>query len=309
MSKNMYELWVEKYRPQKLSEYIGNKHIKQKVSEWLKIGQIPHLLFSGVQGTGKTTIAKIIVNELGCDYMLLNASDENGVETIRTKVKEYASRKSFGKNGKVIIFDEFDYLSTNAQAILRNLMEVFHETCRFIATCNYPEKIIPALRSRFQKFDVEPPKKIDVLNRCEKILKTEDVKFERTDIVKLVKNLFPDIRDCIGTMQLNTIGGTYKLKKVNKDNYTDSVISVLKDTKMSGGDKFVKVKQAIVNSKQRTFDEMYTSLYNNLENYANGKEPYIMQTIAEGQYQSAMVVDKEINIMGTISKIIYQLNS
>ena len=154
-------LWVEKYRPQKLSEYVGNEHLKEKVSEYLQSGDVPHLLFFGKAGTGKTTLAKLIVSSINCDYIIINASDERGIDIIRNKVKGFASTVGF-KDKKIIILDEFDYMTPDAQAMLRNLMETFSKHCRFILTCNYVEKVIDPIQSRCQTFQIVPPTKKDV---------------------------------------------------------------------------------------------------------------------------------------------------
>ena len=151
-------LWVEKYRPQKLDEYVGNEHLKTKVADYLQSGDVPHLLFFGKAGTGKTTLAKLIVNTIDCDHIIINASDENNVDTVRTKVKGFASTIGF-RNSKIVILDEFDYMTPNAQAILRNLMETFSKHCRFILTCNYVEKVIDPIQSRCQTFQIVPPTK------------------------------------------------------------------------------------------------------------------------------------------------------
>ena len=175
-------LWVEKYRPQKLEEYVGNDHLKQKVSDYLQSGDIPHLLFFGKAGTGKTTLAKLIVNSIDCDHIIINASDENNVDTVRNKVKGFASTVGF-KDLKVIILDEFDYMTPNAQAILRNLMETFSKHCRFILTCNYVEKVISPIRSRTQEFQIVPPTRKDVAVQISQILGKEQVKFEPKDLL------------------------------------------------------------------------------------------------------------------------------
>ena len=154
-------LWVEKYRPKRLSEYVGNEHLKEKVQGYLDSSDVPHLLFFGKAGTGKTTLAKLIVNSINCDHIIINASDENNVDTFRNKVKGFASTVGF-KDLKVIILDEFDYMTPNAQAILRNLMETFSKHCRFILTCNYVEKVIDPIQSRCQTFQIVPPTKKDV---------------------------------------------------------------------------------------------------------------------------------------------------
>jgi DNA polymerase III delta prime subunit len=167
-------LWVESYRPTKLVDYVGNEHLKSKVEGYLESGDVPHLLLYGRAGTGKTTLAKLIVKSVDCDYMVINASDENNVETVRTKVKNFASSMGF-KKYKIIILDEFDYMSQNAQAILRNLMETFSQHCRFILTCNYVEKVIEPIQSRCQTFQIVPPTKKDVAVQISKILKAESV--------------------------------------------------------------------------------------------------------------------------------------
>ncbi len=154
-NKKEHSLWVEKYRPQTLSEYVGNEIVKETIQQYLDTNDIPHLLFYGKAGTGKTTLAKLIVNTIKCDSMIINASDENNVDTVRTKVKNFASSVGFA-GFKVIILDEFDYMTPNAQAILRNLMETFSKHCRFILTCNYIEKIIDPIQSRCPSFAPAP---------------------------------------------------------------------------------------------------------------------------------------------------------
>jgi len=203
-------LWVEKYRPRKLDEYVGNEHLKEKVSDYLKNGEVPHLLFFGKAGTGKTTLAKLIVNSINCDYIIINASDENNVDTVRNKVKNFASTIGF-KDSKIVILDEFDYMTPNAQAILRNLMETFSKHCRFILTCNYVEKVISPIRSRTQEFQIVPPTKKDVAVQISQILTKEGVKFELKDLVPVIDSSYPDIRKIINTCQLNSSKGVLKL--------------------------------------------------------------------------------------------------
>ena len=203
-------LWVEKYRPSKLSEYVGNDHLKDKVGNYLETGDIPHLLFFGKAGTGKTTLAKLIVNSINCDHIIINASDENNVDTVRNKVKSFVSTVGF-KDLKVVILDEFDYMTPNAQAILRNLMETFSKHCRFILTCNYVEKVIDPIQSRCQTFQIVPPTKKDVAIQVANILNNEGVGFEPKDLVPIVDSAYPDIRKIINTCQLNSSKGTLKV--------------------------------------------------------------------------------------------------
>jgi len=192
MNNNEHSLWVEKYRPNKLEDYVGNEHLKSKVAGYIESGDIPHLLLYGKAGTGKTTLAKLIVNSVDCDYMIINASDENNVDTVRNKVKNFASTIGF-RQSKIIILDEFDYMTPNAQAILRNLMETFSKHCRFILTCNYVEKVIEPIQSRCQTFQIVPPTKKDVAVQISKILQSEGVKFEIKDLVPIIDAGYPDL--------------------------------------------------------------------------------------------------------------------
>ncbi len=179
--QNEHTLWVEKYRPSNLDTYIGNDQLKSKVKVYLESGDLPHLLLFGKAGTGKTTLAKLLVNNIECDYLYINASDENNVETVRSKVKNFASTMGF-KDYKIIILDECDYITPNAQAALRNLMETFSKHCRFILTCNFVERIIDPIQSRCQTFQVIPPNKNDVAKHLHTILTQESVDYDREDL-------------------------------------------------------------------------------------------------------------------------------
>jgi replication factor C small subunit len=210
LNNNEHSLWAERYRPNKLVDYVGNEHLKSKVERYLEAGDIPHLLLYGKAGTGKTTLAKLIVNSVECDYMIINASDERGIDIIRTKVKSFASTMGF-KPYKIIILDEFDYMTPDAQAMLRNLMETFSNHCRFILTCNYIEKVIDPIQSRCQTFQIIPPTKKDVAVHMSKILQSEGISFQPKDLVPIIDAVYPDIRKVINTCQSNSIDGELKL--------------------------------------------------------------------------------------------------
>lgn len=303
-SATNHSLWVERYRPSKLEDYIGNEHLKEKIAGYLESGDVPHLLLFGKAGTGKTTLAKMIVNSIECDYMIINASDENNVDTVRTKVKNFASTVGF-KDMKIVILDEFDYMTANAQAILRNLMETFSKHCRFILTCNYIEKVIDPIQSRCQTFQIVPPTKKDVAIHIAKILKLENVEFDINDIVTFVDTSYPDIRKIINTIQLNSQKGKLKISSdsvLNGDLKTQ-LIDILK-SKDEKRNKYMKIRQLMADSRVQDFSEFYTLLYEKVDEYAGGNTSNVIITISEGQYKDALVIDKEITFMATLINIL-----
>ncbi len=297
-------LWVEKYRPQKLDEYVGNEHLKTKVADYLQSGDVPHLLFYGKAGTGKTTLAKLIVNSIDCDHIIINASDENNVDTVRNKVKGFASTIGF-RNSKIVILDEFDYMTPNAQAILRNLMETFSKHCRFILTCNYVEKVIDPIQSRCQTFQIVPPTKKDVAVQISQILGKESVKFELKDLVPIIDASYPDIRKIINTCQLNSSKGELK---VDVSNILSSDIKIKIVDILKGNDakpnKWKNIRQAVADSRVQDFSELYGYLYEKVVEYAGDNTSNVILLLSEGQYKDSMVVDKEITFMATIIQIV-----
>jgi DNA polymerase III delta prime subunit len=304
MNNNEHSLWVEKYRPSKLEDYVGNEHLKSKVAGYIESGDIPHLLLYGKAGTGKTTLAKLIVNSVDCDYMIINASDENNVDTVRNKVKNFASTIGF-RQSKIIILDEFDYMTPNAQAILRNLMETFSKHCRFILTCNYVEKVIDPIQSRCQTFQIVPPTKKDVAVQISKILQSEGVKFEIKDLVPIIDSAYPDIRKIINTCQLNSIKGELKLDVQNllENDYKTKIIDILK-SKDDKRNKYMKLRQTLIDSRATDFTELYTLLYDKVEEYAEGKTANVILEISDGQRNAFLSIDKEIPTAATLIKIL-----
>ena len=297
-------LWVEAYRPTVLENYVGNEHLKSKVEGYLETGDIPHLLLYGRAGTGKTTLAKLIVKSLDCDYMVINASDENNVETVRTKVKNFASSMGF-KKYKIIILDEFDYMSQNAQAILRNLMETFSQHCRFILTCNYVEKVIEPIQSRCQTFQIVPPTKKDVAVQISKILKAESVEFEPKDLVPIIDAGYPDIRKIINTCQMNSIKGKLQVdtKNLLENDYKTKVLEILKasDDKRN---KYMNLRQTIIDSRATDFSELFTLLYEKVDEYASANTANVIIALSEGQSKHFNAIDKEIPMAATLIEIL-----
>jgi DNA polymerase III delta prime subunit len=300
-------LWVEKYRPSKLEDYVGNEHLKNKVEGYLESGDVPHLLLYGKAGTGKTTLAKLIVNSIECDFMVINASDENNVDTVRNKVKNFASSMGF-KPMKMIILDEFDYMTPNAQAILRNLMETFSKHCRFILTCNYVEKIIDPIQSRCQTFQIIPPTKKDVAIQISKILKAENIEFDVKDLVPIIDTAYPDIRKVINTCQMNCSKGVLKVDVQNllENDYKIKVIDILKsnDDKRN---KYMKVRQTIIDSRVMDFTDLFTLLYDKVDEYAGDNTANVILLLGDGVTKSAQAIDKEIIAAATLIQIINAL--
>jgi replication factor C small subunit len=302
-----HTLWTEKYRPTKLDDYVGNEHLKTKVAGYLENDDIPHLLLFGRAGTGKTTLAKLIVKSIDCDYMIINASDENNVEMVRTKVKNFASSMGF-KKFKVIILDEFDYMSKEAQAILRNLMETFSAHCRFILTCNYVEKVIEPIQSRCQSFQIVPPTKKDVAIQMSKILKAESIEFDVKDLVPIIDASYPDIRKVINTCQLNSNKGKLNVDVQNllENDYKMKVLDILKSNDDSRN-KYMKVRQAIIDSKANDFSELYTLLYDKVDEYAPNNTSGVILFLGEAVANSSLANDKEIIAAATMIKILNTL--
>ena len=297
-------LWVEKYRPRKLSEYVGNEHLKEKVSGYLETSDVPHLLFFGKAGTGKTTLAKLIVNSIECDHIIINASDENNVDTVRNKVKNFASSMGF-KKWKIVILDEFDYMTPNAQAILRNLMETFSQHCRFILTCNYVEKVISPIRSRTQEFQIVPPTKKDVAVQISQILGKEDIKFQPTTLVPIIDSSYPDIRKIINTCQLNSSKGELKLdtSSIMDSDIKTKVVDILKSSD-SKPNKWKNIRQAVADSRIQDFTELYSYLYEKIDEYGGSNTSNIILILSEAQQKDALVVDKEITFMSCIIELV-----
>ena len=297
-------LWVEKYRPQTLKEYIGNDLLKEKVQSYLDNNDVPHLLLYGKAGTGKTTLAKIIAQTIECDMMVINASDENNVETVRNKVKNFASGAGF-KGFKIIILDEFDYMTPNAQAILRNLMETFSRHTRFILTCNYHEKIIEPILSRCQTFAVNPPSKKEVAVHVTEILNKEGIRFDIKDVADIISSFYPDIRRVMNTCQLQSSKGELKVDKqtILQADFKNKIVDLL----ASGEEKrnaYMQIRQIVGDNKVNDFAELYSALYERLDDYAAGNTANVILELAQGQFRDALVIDKEICFMATIIAII-----
>lgn len=299
-----HSLWTERYRPDTLTGYIGNESLKAKIARMIADGDIPHLLLSGPAGTGKTTMAKMLVKNIDCDHLYINASDENNVETIRTKVKSFASTVGF-RSMKIIILDEADYITINGQAALRNIMETFSRSTRFILTCNYVERIIDPIVSRTQQFHVVPPTMIEVAKHVAGILKQENVEYQASDVKLLVDAHYPDIRKIINEAQLNVSDGvlTLDVEEIVAGDVKLRIIEALSD-KSDVKKRFHAIRQLLADAGIRDFSGIYELLYSRVDDYATGHVSQVILHIAEGQKFDGQVVNKEINMCATLINIL-----
>jgi DNA polymerase III delta prime subunit len=303
----MKQLWVEQYRPKDIEGYVFRDETqREQVKQWIKEGIIPHLLFSGAAGIGKTTLAKILINALGIDtydVLEINASRENNVDNVRNNITNFVSTMPFG-TFKIVLLDEADYLSPNAQAALRGVMEEYSQTARFIMTCNYPHKIIPALHSRCQGFHIEKVDHTEFTARAATILVTEGVEFDLDVLDSYVKATYPDLRKCLNLLQMNSVDG--KLKTPSESNTGTA------DYKLAMVDLFKagKVREArqLLCSQARPEEmvEIFTWMYNNLELFAQTEEQKDEAIIAirKGAANASLVADQEINLSATFTELI-----
>ena len=296
-----HSLLVEKYRPIELGNFVGNENIKKSIAQYLSQGDIQNFIFYGGAGCGKTTLAKLIVKNLDCDFLYINASEERGIETIRDKVSGFASVASF-KPLKVIILDEADFLTIQAQASLRNVIETFSRSTRFILTCNYVERIIDPLQSRCQTLKIIPPNKKEVAKHLAWVLEEENIEFNIEDLVPIINQFYPDLRKCLNTIQLSTQDNKLVIDKsiLVSSNYMNSVLEEL--SKKSP--KWKTIRQIIANSGAQDFEELFKFLYDNSSKYAEGNEGMVAIHVNEYSYQSNFRIDKEINCLALIARLI-----
>jgi DNA polymerase III delta prime subunit len=301
----MKELWVEKYRPKHIKDYVfKDSDQKSQVQSWVKEGSIPHLLFSGSAGIGKTTLAKVLLNELGIedyDVLEINASRENNVDTVRDKIINFVQMIPFGPF-KVVLLDEADYLTPNAQAVLRGVMETYSNHSRFILTCNYPNRIIPALHSRCQGFHVEKTDQTEFTARVATILVEENIDFDLDTLDTYVKATYPDLRKCINTVQQNVKETKLEAPKSieGASDYKIEMVELFKRGKITEARKLVCGK-----ARPEEMEEIYRWLYDNLDLIAKsdeGKDQAVV-LIKQGLVDHTICADSEINLAATLIKL------
>ena len=302
----MQKLWVEAYRPNTTADYVW-RDVEQRVQveTWIKTKTIPHILLSGSPGVGKTTLAKILLNELEInrfDILELNASRERGIDVIRERVTNFACTAPFGKF-KVVLMDEADYMTQDAQAVMRGVMEMYSDNCRFILTCNYPNKIMPALHSRCQGFHMEKIDHTEFTARCATILVTEGVEFDLDKLDIYVTASYPDLRKCINSLQMASVDGKLMSPKAAANSTSDFKLKMV-DLLKSG--KVFEARQVVcANVRVDEMDEMFRWMYDNLQLWAKtqaGRDKAIV-AIRDGIIGHSLVSDPEINLAATLIEL------
>jgi len=302
----MNTLWVEKYRPNTLDGYVfRDDNQKKQVQQWIKDKTIPHLLFSGSPGIGKTTLAKILLNLLeveGTDILEINASRENSVDTIREKITNFVATMPFG-DFKVVLLDEADYITPNGQAALRGVMEMYHQSARFILTCNYPNRVIPALHSRCQGFHIEKIDKTEFTARVATILVEEGVEMDLDILDTYVKATYPDLRKCINTVQMNTSEGKLQEPNVADTGQQDYRVQMVDHFKAG---KITEARKLLCSSaRPEEMEDIYRWMYDNVEMFGDTEKQQdsAILVIKQGLVDHSFVAEAEINLSATLIQL------
>ena len=304
-------LWVEQYRPKTIDDCILPDSLKTLFKSFIKKGELTNMLFSGTPGIGKTTVAKALCEEMNCDWIMINGSEEGGIDVLRNKIKNFASTVSLSGGKKVVILDEADYLNPQStQPALRGFVEEFHKNCRFILTCNFKNRIIEPLHSRFSniEFKVNPKDKPKLASRLFEravyILKEQNVSYEDKVLVELITKHFPDFRKLINELQRYSVSGSIDagiLVNVSDENLK-TLITHLKNKEFSDMRKWVV--NNLDNDPVKIFRKIYDTLYTNLE---PSTIPHAVLIIADYQYKSAFVADQEINLVACLTELMSQV--
>ena len=304
-------LWVEEYRPKTIDDCILPQSLKTLFQSFIEKGEISNLLFSGTPGVGKTTVAKALCEQMNCDWIMINGSEEGGIDVLRNKIKNFASTVSLSGGKKVVILDEADYLNPQStQPALRGFVEEFHKNCRFILTCNFKNRIIEPLHSRFSniEFRISPKDKgklaTKLFERVSYILKEQNIEYEEAVVAELIKKHFPDFRKLINELQRYSVSGVIDagiLVNVSDENLK-TLVAHLKTKEFSNMRKWVV--NNLDNDPVKIFRKIYDSMYTNLQPETI---PHAVLIIADYQYKSAFVADQEINLVACLTELMSQV--
>lgn len=310
MNRDEMFLWVEKYRPQTIDECVLPESLKTTFKEYIAQGELPNFLFTGTAGVGKTTVAKALCNEIGAEYLMINGSEESGIDTLRTKIKGFASTVSLTDSKKVVILDEADYLNPNStQPALRGFIEEFSNNCRFIFTCNFKNKIIQPLHSRcavieFKIDNSEKPKVAGAFyKRIVDILKTEQIEFDQKVVAELVTKHFPDFRRVLNELQRYSVSGKIDsgiLVNLSEESFKD-LVKFMKEK------NFPEVRKWVAKNSDADSVALFRQIYDSANTMMESTSiPQLVLTLAEYQYKAAFVADHELNIMAALTVIMAQ---
>jgi replication factor C small subunit len=295
-----HSLWIEKYRSETLEQYIGNDAIKTRIADCIANNDIPHFIFAGSAGTGKTTLAKLIVKNIQCDYLYINASDENGIDTIRDKVKGFASTASF-QPIKIVILDEADFLTQPAQAALRNLIEEYSAYTRFILTCNYVERLIEPLQSRCELHMLKPPTKGAVAKHlCLNVLDVENVTYDMKDVAQVINTFYPDVRSILKTLQQFSKNGKLVVDSID-DDWTKQLVQILTKRDKNA---WYQVRQLVADAQVDDFQTAYRYMFDHMSEFSYGNDAQLSVILDDFIWRAGVVPDKEINFAACIAKVL-----
>ncbi len=301
--------WTEKYRPNNLEELVADEYIKKTISGYITNKSIPHLLLYGLNpGTGKTTLAKIIINSVDCDELIINASDERTTDVIENKIKMFATTLGFNQI-KIVLLDEFDGTMPSAQQMLRFIMEEYSSLCTFILTCNHLNNVIMPIQSRCNTIEILPPNKEMVKKRITDILLKEKIIYNEIDVDKIIENAFPDIRKIISLTQMFSQSEKLLIdkKKLIETDYKLKILEVLKSTN-DKKIKYNKIDKILRESNEKDYSSLYTMLYDKVDEYAPTQRASITNIISDGLFKQSFINNKEIQASATMSKIIIKIS-
>lgn len=309
-SRDEMFLWVEKYRPQKIDDCVLPESLKKTFREYISQGELPNFLFCGTAGVGKTTVAKALCNEIGAEYLMINGSEESGIDTLRTKIKGFASTVSLTDAKKVVILDEADYLQANStQPALRAFIEEFANNCRFILTCNYKNRIIEPIHSRCSviEFKIDNKDKQEIaatfFKRATQILKQEDIEFDQKVVVELVMKHFPDYRRILNELQRYSVSGKIDsgiLVNMSEESFK-SLVKLMKEK------DFTEVRKWVAKNSDSDTTALFRELYDSASTTIEPNSiPQLVLVLADYQYKAAFVADHELNIMAALTEIMAQ---